>query len=389
MASCGEVQRRLQARAGEKEMAEKLFKWAEQGLLSHEPRWNKKNDHADPVQCGNYRPDYVLETDVGVTIDEYDENGHGSYKLRCELIRQSVISSGYGGRPVHWIRYNPDYFSFNGGPNPDNQTRDAIHLKHLQFAQQNPDYEFPMKVDYLFYQPMFGGVGGIVQSFKFPSILDYEDWVDTVAPDTGQLMLGSRANRSCRKLMISYSSSGGSITHTMLSRQEIFQVDECYTLTLGNQKYTLFHSPQRISKPMISNIISDMPGVQEISIGREIDQHPGFKTMVEHMNKESPLFEYWMLNGSLHTNIRGLLHKHLSPISSDRLTYSQLVQQNENLRHELQILREKETEREKMELEIEELRSEVRRLLLRTRVQEAILRPNIRPCSHSATGEGE
>ena len=136
MASCNTTQRR----AGEKAMFEKLIKWAEDGLLPMKPVGNKQNFLADPVQCGRYRLDFVFEHETGVVIDEYDENGHANYNLRCELIRQGRVSLGYGGKPVHWIRYNPDNF-LSDGQGPDSQTRDAAHLRHLQHAIQNPDYD--------------------------------------------------------------------------------------------------------------------------------------------------------------------------------------------------------------------------------------------------------
>lgn len=173
----------MSRRAGEMEMAKKLMGWYEKGLLPCKPEWDKRNPQADPVQCGTYRLDFAFVHDTGVAIVEYDPDCHKGYNKRCELVRQYTVSSGYGGRPVHWLRFNPSYFSVDGKVFFDDEMRDAMLLEYLQTALHSPDFDNPIKVDYLFYKPMFGGAGGTVQSFKFPSYDAYCDWVEQVAPE--------------------------------------------------------------------------------------------------------------------------------------------------------------------------------------------------------------
>jgi hypothetical protein len=69
---------------------------------------------ADSTQCGRYRPDFVYEWAEGVLILEYDEQMHSDRAKRCELVRMAEVSHGYGGRPVCWVRFNPDAFKLAG-----------------------------------------------------------------------------------------------------------------------------------------------------------------------------------------------------------------------------------------------------------------------------------
>jgi len=384
MTSCSAP--RTQCRAGETEMAEKLFKWVDQGLLSEIPAWNRRNAHADPVQCGKYRPDFVFEGDIGVVIDEYDENGHYYYKLRCELIRQLEISAGYGDRPVHWIRYNPDPFFADGHTNPDKQTRDTVHLQQLQHAQQNPDYEYIIKIDYLFYRPMFGGDGGAVQSFKFHKRIDYENWVDSVAPESGdQLAVAKIATNvnPCRRFLLSYESGGTVLNHTMFSGDLRLAVDECYTLIQTDLTYTLIHSHQRASKSTLFSVMSTLGqkyGIKGTSVfehdavssGEEIDYHPAFKLMIESMNAQNSSFEYWMAEGTLQTNKKGLLFKHLSSVSTKESTRAQLINQIETLEKQIEESKKRNAELELQELECQQLRAENKRLKIRCRTHEIL-----------------
>jgi len=394
MASCSSSgQTRLQPRAGETEMAEKIFRWVDGKFLPLKPIWNRRNPQADPVQCGIYRPDFVFERDAGVVIDEYDENGHQKYNLRCELVRQAEVSLGYGGRPVHWIRYNPDYFSMGNQTNFDILTRDDMHLKQLQFAIQNPDYDHFIKVDYLFYAPMFGGEGGMIQSFEFHTIQDYQDWVDTVAPDDQNQRTNGAVAKRYRKFLVSYNSSYEISLPEILRPYAAMKIDECYTLSQRDLKYTLFHNQKRLAKSAVSYIFKDLEkrngircaavfGYEEISMGDEVDLHPGFKLMVEHMNAKSQFFESWMRNGSLETNARGLLYRYLSPSSVGIFSKSQLLTQFEALRRENEMLRERTSTMETLEFqtreqknEIEALRSENASLQFQLSLMEIAARP--------------
>ena len=90
------------------------MRWASKDLIPIYTTWNRQNPMADPAQCGKYRPDFVYERPSSVVVVEFDENQHKTYALRCELARMAEVSLGYGGCPVHWVRYNPDSFRMNG-----------------------------------------------------------------------------------------------------------------------------------------------------------------------------------------------------------------------------------------------------------------------------------
>ena len=126
--------------------------------------------------------DFAFEFEADVLLLEYDEQMHADREKRCELVRQAEVSMGYGGMPVHWIRYNPDKFK-NGGvlQAVASKERESVLLKLIQNAVSNPDYENLITVNYLCYDKPAGA--DFVESFKFKTIEDYSAWVDSVAPE--------------------------------------------------------------------------------------------------------------------------------------------------------------------------------------------------------------
>jgi hypothetical protein len=165
--------------------AAKLDEWASQGLIPKYTHWNKSNSFANPVQCGRYRVDFVFELEAGVLLLEYDEKMHADREKRCELVRQAEVSMGYGGMPVHWIRFNPDDFKIGGVIHAiASKEREPGLLKLIQTAVKYPDYENLITIDYMCYdKPVKDDGPDVVQSFKFKTIGDYSVWVDTVAPE--------------------------------------------------------------------------------------------------------------------------------------------------------------------------------------------------------------
>ena len=170
-------------------------------------------------------------------------------------------------------------------------------------------------------------------------------------------------------------------------------MDECYTLSQRDLKYTLFHNQKRLAKSNVACIFKDLEkkngircaavfGYEEISMGDEIDSHPGFKLMVEHMNAKSSFFECWMLNGSLEINVRGLLYRYISQNLVSSMSKSQLLTQFEALRREAEALR-RENEMlqgrasiaETLEIENETLRSENASLQFQLNLMEIAARP--------------
>lgn len=185
--TCAPVAAR-QSRTREARMAATLDEWYKKGLIPKYTLWNHRNPQADPVQCGVYRVDFVFERDEGVLLLEYDEQMHSDRDRRCELVRQANCSLGYGGRPVHWIRFNPDAFKIDGKTRvTTRKERETKLLKLIQSAVEQADYDHFITVDYVCYDQTNASAGSaLVQTYKFKNMEDYSTWVDSVAPEGGQ-----------------------------------------------------------------------------------------------------------------------------------------------------------------------------------------------------------
>ena len=64
--------------------------------------------------CTKRRPDIRFELPTRDVIVEVDENQHRGYEESCECARMSEIVGAIGGKPVVFIRYNPDVVRHNG-----------------------------------------------------------------------------------------------------------------------------------------------------------------------------------------------------------------------------------------------------------------------------------
>ena len=64
--------------------------------------------------CSRRRPDLLLDLRSHVIIVEVDENCHAAYDSACEIRRTEEISADLGGRPIVFIRFNPDQYKQAG-----------------------------------------------------------------------------------------------------------------------------------------------------------------------------------------------------------------------------------------------------------------------------------
>jgi len=64
--------------------------------------------------CGNRRPDIHYKLALFDVIIEVDEHQHYSFTPECELARMTEIINTIGGKPIVFIRYNPDVFRHSG-----------------------------------------------------------------------------------------------------------------------------------------------------------------------------------------------------------------------------------------------------------------------------------
>ena len=166
-------------------MAATLQGWAKEKLIPMYDLWNKINPMADPAQCGRYRPDFFFEWAEGVLLLEYDERMHSDRIQRCELVRMLEASHGYGGRPVFWIRYNPDAFKVAYKTlRTSIKQREAVLLKMLQDMIGNADYDHYLTICYVCYNKPERTGDDFVQTLKFTRKEVYEEWVNTVAPES-------------------------------------------------------------------------------------------------------------------------------------------------------------------------------------------------------------
>ena len=176
----------FQSRVREARMAATINNWKSGGHILEVTRWNKQNPTAEPLQCGLFRPDFVTETDLGVWILEFDEEGHRRYNKRCELERMVRVTLGHGGLPVFWIRYNPDAFKVGGKTlTTSRKKREEVLLKMLEDTIGYADYDHFMTICYLFYDKPENTQdnNNYVQKFQFKTTQEYLEWIDSVAPE--------------------------------------------------------------------------------------------------------------------------------------------------------------------------------------------------------------
>jgi hypothetical protein len=65
--------------------------------------------------CSKRKPDMLVDLGTHIIIVEVDENAHKYYDCSCENKRIMEISEDVGGRPIVFIRFNPDkYVDFTG-----------------------------------------------------------------------------------------------------------------------------------------------------------------------------------------------------------------------------------------------------------------------------------
>lgn len=112
--------------------------------------------------CGKERPDRVYETLDRIIVVECDEHQHRERPPTCEHARMVNVSQAFGGRPVLWIRYNPDAYrpvsteeALYGRPH-----RMQTLLRVLKHALDSGDRPAAfVQVLYLYYDGWQEGVG--------------------------------------------------------------------------------------------------------------------------------------------------------------------------------------------------------------------------------------
>ena len=118
-----------------------------------------------------------------------------------------------------------------------------------------------------------------------------------------------------RVWLITYGSSSKSITPEICSECGI-EIDECYTLTQRDLKYTIIHTiPNKKSLFQIQKVLKEAKRLYDINASNifgydpvtandcNLQDHPGMKLMIKCMNENDERFESWLLNGDLHLSL--------------------------------------------------------------------------------------
>jgi hypothetical protein len=126
------------------------------------------------------------------------------------------------------------------------------------------------------------------------------------------------------------------------------RVDECYTAIWRESKYTLVHIEKggRLRQTAMDKIMlqiqeefqivrTEIFGFDSVSCNSKLgetafalEDHPGFRIMVEKVNKDPVDLEWWMCceGEDLFSNRKGLLWKHIERTDAGNMTRAQLVE---------------------------------------------------------------
>ena len=109
----------------------------------------------DNGTCGKERPDRVYDLEDKIIILECDEYQHQDRNCVCEQTRMINIGQTFGGRPVHFLRWNPDDYSpENERANPEDLAKRYKLVGDLLRDIKNGKHELPnalVSVIYLYY----------------------------------------------------------------------------------------------------------------------------------------------------------------------------------------------------------------------------------------------
>jgi hypothetical protein len=110
--------------------------------------------------CSKHRPDYIIDYQLFDVIVEVDENQHKSYACECEIARMINIHQDFGGKPIIFIRYNPDGFKNQFGTamkgNLPKREKQLVNL--LMHMKKLKNWTTPLSVIYMYYDGYDGKI---------------------------------------------------------------------------------------------------------------------------------------------------------------------------------------------------------------------------------------
>ena len=189
--------------------------------------------------------------------------------------------------------------------------------------------------------------------------------------------------KSSHRYLLTYGSSGRSLTHEMFQIQSKVEVDECYTLTQRDLKYTLVHIKNRAVRSTMTSMMckfdemfnikaANVFGYPYVSLGNEIDEHPGMKMIIENVKKNANALECWTSDGDIRKYKRGLLYPYLPGFDVQDMTKAQLVNHVKELNEKIRDDETRLATLETLPVENDELRRENKRLKRRMEIQEML-----------------
>ena len=160
-------------------------------------------------------------------------------------------------------------------------------------------------------------------------------------------------------------------------------IDECHTLTQRDLKYTLFHFKKRVARSTITSMMCRLDevhgiksasvfGYEAVSLGEEIDSHPGMHLIIDSLKRGSDALDIWTAGWDIRKNKHGLLYYHLPGFNIEEMTRVQLLNHMKQLNRTLEEKSTKIVELETTAIQNEELKAENRRLKRRLDIQEHV-----------------
>jgi len=114
------------------------------------PQFNIIHNKSIGFECGNFRPDFVINCNSHIIIIEVDEFQHSEYDQDCERKREERIAEAF--YPCIIIRYNPDAYKIDGLTRKTNkQTRQEKLIEIIRSCSEMNVEEYQFKRIRLFY----------------------------------------------------------------------------------------------------------------------------------------------------------------------------------------------------------------------------------------------
>jgi len=136
--------------------------------------------------------------------------------------------------------------------------------------------------------------------------------------------------------LITYGASSPDLTHSICAEGGV-KIDEIYLLAQRDLKYALIHTVMRKKLSSIQEMMDKADAAHGIKLtnifGYEpiaandtgIYEHPGMRLIVDNMyDKANSILEYWMAEGDINTNTKGLLFPYVTRKDRSKMTKVQM-----------------------------------------------------------------